>query len=88
MARLNPIGVEEWQAALREALNRINVDADGFSRRDIQAAYSVTEGIALKKMRNWNAQGVIEYAGTRGAGNIAGQKIRIPVYRVTEKGKR
>lgn len=83
-----PIRVEEWQAALREALERVNADAEGFSRRDVQEAYGVTEGIALEKMRRWKAAGVIEYAGTRGAESITGQRIRVPVYRVTQKGKR
>lgn len=88
MPNPKPIRFEEWQAALREALNKVNADADGFSRREVQEAYSVTEGIALEKMRRWKAAGVIEYAGTRGAENLIGQRIRIPVYRVTEKGKR
>jgi predicted ArsR family transcriptional regulator len=61
---------------------------DGFSTQEMARTLACSEKLTLRKLSQWIAEGVVEFAGLRAGTRVDGRPKKTPVYRLVKKTAR
>ncbi len=70
---------------MAEMFGTPNLDGNGFTSAELGEHLGITQGMAVKKIREACSGGVLRHVGFRAARAIDGRKCRLPIYQITKE---